>query len=153
MIVELSTLFLLFFLIQSIGSIINPADTDVFKTSSGRLRKVTTSYDQTRRRHDDWNRRRIYDVLKMSDLRCLEDVQFGTSWKRLIYNVFRTSDLRRHKDRRFTSSWRDVQFTTSWRHLIHCVATSQRHLYNVERNNFFLFCTVWNIQKILTFPV
>ena len=29
---------------------INPADTDVFKTSLGRLEKVTTSYDQTRRR-------------------------------------------------------------------------------------------------------
>ena len=27
-----------------------PADTDVFKTSLGRLKKVTTSYDQTRRR-------------------------------------------------------------------------------------------------------
>ena len=151
--VELSTPFLLFFLIQSIGSIINPADTDVFKTSSGRLKKVTTSYDQTRRRHDGSNRYRIYDVLKMSDLRRLENVQFGTSWKRLIYNVFRTSDLRRHKDRRFTSSWRDLQFTTAWRHLIYFVATSQRHLYNAERNNFFLFCTVWNIQKILSFPV
>ena len=29
-----------------------PADTDVFKTSSGRLKEVTTSYDQTRRRQD-----------------------------------------------------------------------------------------------------
>ena len=27
-----------------------PADTDVFRTSLGRLKKVTTSYDQTRRR-------------------------------------------------------------------------------------------------------
>ena len=33
-----------------------PADTDVFKTSSGRLKKVTTSYDQTRRRHDVWKK-------------------------------------------------------------------------------------------------
>ena len=128
--VELSTPSLLFFLIQSIGSIINPADTDIFKTSSGRLKKVTTSYDQTRRHHDGWVRRRIYDVLKMSDLRRLEDVQFGTSWKRLIYNVFRTSDLRRHKDRRFTSSWR---------HLIYSVAMSQRHLYNVELIIFSYF--------------
>ena len=28
----------------------HPADTDVFKTSSGRVKKVATSYDQTRRR-------------------------------------------------------------------------------------------------------
>ena len=27
-------------------------DTDVFKTSSGRLKKVTMTYDQIRRRHD-----------------------------------------------------------------------------------------------------
>ena len=43
-----------------------PADTDVFKTSSGRLKKVTTSCDQTRRRHDVWkktsNSRRLEDV-------------------------------------------------------------------------------------------
>ena len=43
-----------------------PADTDVFKTSSGHLKKVTTSYDQTRRRHDVWK--------KTQDLRRLEDV-------------------------------------------------------------------------------
>ena len=29
-----------------------PANTDVFKTSSGGLKKVTTSCDETRRRHD-----------------------------------------------------------------------------------------------------
>ena len=44
----------------------NPADRDVFKTSSGRFKKVATSYDQTRSL--------IYDVLKTSDLRRLEDV-------------------------------------------------------------------------------
>ena len=49
----------------------NPTDTDVFKTSSGRLKKVTTSYDQIRRL--------IYDVLKTSYLRRLEDVKFTTS--------------------------------------------------------------------------
>ena len=43
-----------------------PADTDVFKTSSRRLKKVTTSCDQTRRRHDVWK--------ITSDLRRLEDV-------------------------------------------------------------------------------
>ena len=33
-----------------------PADTDVFKTSSRRLKKVTTSYGQTRRRHNVWQK-------------------------------------------------------------------------------------------------
>ena len=44
----------------------NPADTDVFKTSSRRLKKVKTSYDQTRRRHPVCK--------KTSHLRDLEDV-------------------------------------------------------------------------------
>ena len=48
-----------------------PVDTDVFKTSSGRLKKVMTSYDQTRRRHDVWK--------NTSDLGCFEDVWFTTS--------------------------------------------------------------------------
>ena len=77
--------------------------------------------------------RRIYDVLKTSDLRRLEDVQFATSWKRLIYNVYRTCNLRRLEDVWFTLSWRrpiydmlktsylwrleDVWFMTSWRRL------------------------------------
>ena len=47
-----------------------PADTDVFKASSGRLKKVATSYDQTRRHQD---------VLKTSDLRRLEDLQYTMS--------------------------------------------------------------------------
>ena len=45
---------------------IHPADTDVIKTSSGRLKKVTTPYDQTRRLQDVWQ--------MTSDLRRLEDV-------------------------------------------------------------------------------
>ena len=40
-------------------------------------------------------RRLIYDVLKTSDLRRLEDVQFTTSWRRLIYDVFKTF-VKRH---------------------------------------------------------
>ena len=44
----------------------NPADTDVFKTSPERLKKVTTSYNQTRHRHNVWQ--------KTLDLRPLEDV-------------------------------------------------------------------------------
>ena len=47
------------------------ADTDVFKTSSGCLKKVTTSYDQTRHCHDAWK--------KTSDLRHLEDVRLIAS--------------------------------------------------------------------------
>ena len=106
-----------------------PADTDVFKTSSGRLKKVTTSYNQTRRRQDVWKktsdlcrledvlfklswRRLIYVVLKTSELRRLEDVLFTTSWGRLIYDVLKTSDLFRLGD---------VQFTTSLRRLIYDV--------------------------------
>ena len=100
-----------------------PVDTDVSKTSSGRLKKVTTSYKQTRPRHGVWKKmsdlRRledvwftsswrcpVYNVLKTSDLRRLEDVQFATSWKRLIYNVFRRFDLRRLEDVQFMLSWR-----------------------------------------------
>ena len=75
-------------------------------------------------------RRRIYNVLKRSNLHRLEDVQFITSWRRLFYDVLKTSDLRRLEDAGFTSSWRrpiyivlktsdlrlrkDVWFTTSW---------------------------------------
>ena len=44
----------------------NLGDTDVFKTSSGRGKKVMKSYDQTKRRDDVWK--------KMSDLSRLEDV-------------------------------------------------------------------------------
>ena len=53
----------------------NLVDTDVFKTSSGRLKKVTTSCDQTRRRQEvsSW-RRPIHDILKTFDLQYLEDV-------------------------------------------------------------------------------
>ena len=117
-----------------------PADTDVFKTSSGRLKKVTTSYDQTRRLHDVWQKtsdlrrledvwftssnqwsledvwftsswRRPINVLKTSNLHRLEKVQFfATSWKRLIYDVFGTSDLWRLEDIRFTSSWRSLTY-------------------------------------------
>ena len=102
-----------------------PADTDVFKTSSGRLKKVTTSYDQTRRRHDI--------LQKTSDLRRLQDVWTTSSWRRPIYDVLKTFDLRRLKDGRFTTSWRsliyvvlktsdlqrleDIWFTSSWRRL------------------------------------
>ena len=75
-----------------------PADTDVFRTSSGRLQKVTTSYDQTRRLHDIWQ--------KTSDLQRLEEVQFTSSWRRPIYYILKTSVLRRLKNIWFTTSRR-----------------------------------------------
>ena len=80
------------------------ADTDVFEASSGRRKKVTTSYDQTRRRHHVWK--------KTSDLRRLEDVWFMTSWRRPIYVVLKTSNL---------WSLENVWFTTSWERLIYDV--------------------------------
>ena len=108
-----------------------PADTDVFRTSSGCLNKVTTSYDQTRRIQDVWQKTSnlwrledalftspwrcpiynvlktsFYDVLKTSYLRRLENVRFTSSWKRLIYNVLNTSVLRGLEDVGFTSSWK-----------------------------------------------
>ena len=69
------------------------ADADVFKTSSGRLEKVTTSHDQTRHLHDVWKKTSDLRLLKTSDLRHLEDVKFTTSSRRLIYDVLKTSDL------------------------------------------------------------
>lgn len=33
-----------------------PVDTDVFKTPSGRSKKFMTSYEQTRRRHNLWQK-------------------------------------------------------------------------------------------------
>ena len=75
------------------------AHTEVFITSPGHLKNVTTSYDQTRRLHDVWQ--------KTSDLRRL--VPFITSWRCLIYDVWKTSDLR---------CIEEVQFTTSWKRLI-----------------------------------
>ena len=48
-----------------------PADTDVFRTSSGHLKKVTMYDDQTRRLRNVWQ--------KTSDLRSLVDVRFTSS--------------------------------------------------------------------------
>ena len=75
-----------------------PSDTDVFKTSSRRLKKVTTSYDQTRRRHYVWK--------KTLDLRRLEGVWFTSSRRRPIYDVLKTSDLWRLEDIWFITFWR-----------------------------------------------
>ena len=71
-------------------------DTDVFKTSSGRLKKVMTSCDQTRR---------CQGVLEGTfDLRRLEDVQFMTSRRRLSYDALETSALYQLEDIYFMTS-------------------------------------------------
>ena len=70
---------------------------DVLKRS----RRLTTKPDAVT---TSGKRRHIYNVLKTSDLRPLEDVQFVASWRCLIYDVFRISDLRRLEEVRFTSS-------------------------------------------------
>ena len=57
-------------------------------------------------------RRRIYNVLKASNLCCLEVVQSTMSWRRLIYVVLKTSNLQHLED---------VWFTTSWGRLIYDV--------------------------------
>ena len=101
-----------------------PADTDVFKTSSGSLKMVKTSYDQTRRCRNVWKKtsglQRLEDVWFMTSwrlriLRRLEDVQFTTSWRCLIYDFLKKSDL---------LCFEDVQYTTSWRRLISDVLTT-----------------------------
>ena len=97
------------------------------------------SYDQTRRCHHVWK--------KTSGLRCLEDVEFMTSWRRLVHDVFRTSGLWRLEDVWFTSAWRrliwnvsktsdlrlqDVRFRMSWRRLIYDILKTsvKRRLYS-----------------------
>ena len=67
-----------------------PEDTDVLKTSSGRLKKDKTSYDQTRLCHGVWQRTSDLQSLKTSDLRRFEDVQFTISSRRLFCDVFKT---------------------------------------------------------------
>ena len=79
----------------------------------------------------------IYDVLKTSDVRRLENFRFTTSWRSPIYEVLKIPDLRRLEDAWFITLWRrliydvwetsdlirleDVRFTTSWRRLIYDV--------------------------------
>ena len=143
-----------------------PADTDAFRTSSGRLKKVTTSCDQTshrqyvlqktfdlRRLEDVWFttswRDLIYVVLKTSDLWRLEDVWFTTSWRRQIYNVLQTSDLRRLEDAQFTTSSKrliyDILKTSVKRRLCsNAIAISIQH----RKRLFFLII----FRKFLVVP-
>ena len=144
-----------------------PAETEVFKTLQDVLkmsRRLTTKQDVVT---TSGKRRSIYDVLKTRDLRHLDGVQFRTSWRCLIYNILRTSDLRRLEDVHLRCL-EDFLFTTSWRCLIYdflwtsdlrrledvCKAMSVKQrrsgVYATSKEMFFfLFCTVWNIQKIL----
>ena len=61
------------------------------QTSSGRLQDVWKRSRRLTIKPDGFRtsgrRRPIYDVLKTSYLRRLEDVRFLTSWRRLIYDV------------------------------------------------------------------
>ena len=69
-------------------------NTDVFKTSSGRIRKVMTLYDQTRHRHEVLQKTsylcRLKDVWFTTSV---EDALFTTFWRRLIYDVYKTTSL------------------------------------------------------------
>ena len=94
--------------------ILNPADTDVFKTSSGT--------DQTRLCHVIWK--------KTWDLKRLEDVWFTSSWRRRIYDVLKKSNLGRLEN---------VWFTTSWRPLIYVVLQTP----NLQRLEGVWFMTPW----------
>ena len=60
---------------------------DVLKRS----RRLTTKQDVLT---TSGKRRQIYNILRKSDLRRLEEDQFATSWKRLIYDVLKTSAKR-----------------------------------------------------------
>ena len=153
----------------------SPEDTDVLKRTLGRLKKVMTSYDQTRRRHDVWKktsdlrsledvwftsswRRRIYDILKTPDLRRLKDVEFTTSWRRLIYDVFWTSGLWRYEDVWFTLSGRrsiwDVLKTSDLQRLQDVGFTTWRppiyvvlKMSNLRRLEDFCFVTLEDVCK------
>ena len=103
-----------------------PADTGVFRMSSGRLKKVMMSYNQTRRLHNVWQ--------KTSDLRRLEEVLFTLSWRRSIYNALKVSLLQRLEDVGFTSL-EDVRFITSWRRLFYDVL-KMSHLRRLEDVRF-----------------
>ena len=67
-----------------------PTGTVVFMTSSVSLKKVTMSYNQTRRLHNLWK--------KTPYLLRFKDAQFIASWRHLFYNVLKTSDLQRLVD-------------------------------------------------------
>ena len=140
------------FLAQAKPNVIIPADTDVLRTS-WKSRDVLRP-NQTSSRHlaeDVWFkmfcrrpiyvvlRRPIYNVLKMSDLLCLEDVWFTLSWRRLTSDVLKTSDLRCLKDVGFMLCW--------WRLMSYVLKTSDlRHFEDVQ---LMLSCRrlIYNVLK------
>ena len=105
---------------------------DVLKRS----RRLTTKPDVVKTSGKEFL---IYDVLKTSYLRCLEDVQFTTSWRHPIYDVLRTSDIRPLQKVWFMLSWGppiyDV-FKTSvkWRLCSNGLVTSIQR----QKKRFFL---------------
>ena len=137
-------------------------DTDVFRASSGRLKKATKSDDQTRRLHNVWQ--------KTSDLRSLEDVLFTSSWRSPICNVLKTSVLWRLEEVWFTTSRRrgiyivlktsylqgleDVWFMTSWRCLIYDVLKTS-DLRRLKDVRFSTFCgsLIYDVLKTSDLPL
>ena len=68
-----------------------------------------------------------------------------TSWRRLIYIVLKASDLRCLEDVQFTTSWRhleDVWYTTSWRCLIYSVL-KKSNLSHLKTSNLRRLEDVW----------
>ena len=112
-----------------------PANTDVFKTSSGRLGKVTMSSNVVK---TSGKRGLIYDILQTSDLRRLEVAWFTTSWRRPIYVVLKTSNLRCLEEVCKMAS-EDVWLTTSWRRPIYVVLRTS----NLRRLQDVWFTTSW----------
>ena len=90
-------------------------------------------------------RRLIYDVLKTSDLRRLEDFQITTSWRRLIFFVLRTSDFWCLEDVRFASYWRrsiyDVCKTSIKRRLCSNVAVR-----SIQRQKEWFFLILYCLK-------
>ena len=124
--------------------ILNPADTDVFKTSSGP--------DQTRLCHVVWK--------KTWDLQRLEDVEFTTSWRSPIWDVLKTSDLRRLEDIWFMSSWRRpiynvLKTSDLWRLEDVCKTTSvqQRRSTSVQRRKKWFFLILYCLKYSENFSV
>ena len=103
-------------------------DTDVFKTSSGSLKKFMTSYDQIRRRG---KRFRTDIVLKTSDSCHIED-----------------ANLQRPED---------AKFRAPWRHRI-CFLSNMFHLRRLEdiwfsASAFLIFDVLKGLTKIMVFDI
>ena len=118
-----------------------PADTDVCKISSGCLKKVTTSYNQTRRCYNVWQ--------KTSDLRRLEDAWFTSCWRNPSYDVLRTSGLRDVLKTSDLHCLEDIWFPTSWWHLIcNVLKTFEQRCSNVYTASKEMFFSYFVLSEI-----